>query len=269
MSDPFKITSPDIIAFSGGRTSAYLLHRILESNNGLPEDTYCVFANTGKEMEPTLEFVEDCSRNWKVPIDWVEYSPEDPGYRKVDFKSASRKGEPFEAFIRKRKNIPNKVIRSCTIELKVRPIHKLVKKELWKGKDLHHNERMNIMGIRADEMRRAAKIERERVPLVSAGIVKQDVGTFWKNHSFDLKLPNIKGETIHGNCDLCFLKANGKIQSLIREKPERADWWIKQETFTKDQFDRLGMSYEKRKEAAINQVEMFEFGESIPCYCGD
>ncbi len=270
MSDPFKIIEPSVISFSGGRTSAYMLYRILQSNkNTLPENSVCVFANTGKEMEQTLEFVRDCSEHWKVKIYWVEYSSDNLGYKKVNFKSASRNGEPFEALIKKRKYIPNKIMRNCTIELKIRPIHKLVKKELWQGKGLSHNENMDLMGIRADEMRRAAKVDRERVPLVNAGVTKHHVASFWKNNSFDLKLPNINGETIHGNCDLCFLKANGKIQSLIREKPERADWWIQQETFVKDQFDRFGMSYKRRKEAAINQTEMFEFDDSIPCYCGD
>ena len=43
------------IAFSGGRTSAYLLHRIIEANAGIPEDRCVVsFQNTGREMPKTL-----------------------------------------------------------------------------------------------------------------------------------------------------------------------------------------------------------------------
>ena len=68
MHDPFLITEPTVISFSGGRTSAYLLWRVLQSNNGLPEEAIVCFANTGKEEEATLEFVRDCEQNWGVEI---------------------------------------------------------------------------------------------------------------------------------------------------------------------------------------------------------
>jgi hypothetical protein len=42
---------------------------------------------------------------------------------------------------------------------------------------------------------------------------------------FDLALPVIGGKTVHGNCDLCYLKGAKQLISLIRENPERADWW--------------------------------------------
>ncbi len=97
MSDPFKITDTTVISFSGGRTSAYMLWRVLEANAGLPSDAVVLFANTGKEEEETLCFVRDCSLNWGVPITWLEYLSDYPKYRVVDFDTASRNGEPFEA----------------------------------------------------------------------------------------------------------------------------------------------------------------------------
>ena len=66
MSDPFKIIEPTVISFSGGRTSAYMLWRVLQSNNGLPDDAIVCFANTGKEHDATLQFVKDCEINWNV-----------------------------------------------------------------------------------------------------------------------------------------------------------------------------------------------------------
>ena len=119
MSDPFKIDSPTCVSFSGGRTSAYMLWRVLQSNGGLPPEAIVCFANTGKEEEATLRFVRDCGANWNVPITWVEYRAEAPGYAVVDFETASRNGEPFEAIIRKRNYLPNPVTRFCTVELKI------------------------------------------------------------------------------------------------------------------------------------------------------
>jgi 3'-phosphoadenosine 5'-phosphosulfate sulfotransferase (PAPS reductase)/FAD synthetase len=66
--DPFRIDGPTCISFSGGRTSAYMLWRVLQSNNGLPQDAVVCFANTGKEDEATLRFVRDCGQQWNVPI---------------------------------------------------------------------------------------------------------------------------------------------------------------------------------------------------------
>jgi len=76
MNDPFKIIEPTVISFSGGRTSAYMLWRVLQSNNGLPADAIVCFANTGKEEEATLEFVRDCALNWGVNIHWLEFTSE-------------------------------------------------------------------------------------------------------------------------------------------------------------------------------------------------
>ncbi|WP_308319262.1 hypothetical protein [Serratia marcescens] len=113
MRDPFKIEQPTCISFSGGRTSAYMLWRVLQANGGLPADAVVCFANTGKEVEATLRFVRDCAEHWQVPIHWLEYRPIEPGFVVVDFDTASRAGEPFEMLVRKRQYLPNPVARGC------------------------------------------------------------------------------------------------------------------------------------------------------------
>jgi 3'-phosphoadenosine 5'-phosphosulfate sulfotransferase (PAPS reductase)/FAD synthetase len=274
MRDPFLIDEPTVISFSGGRTSAYLLWRVLQSNHGLPDEAIVCFANTGKEEEATLEFVRDCSVNWNVPIHWVEYRANDPGFEEVSFETASRNGEPFEQLILKKKYLPNPVTRFCTIEMKIRAIHKLLKSKGWK-----HNENMDWVGIRADEPRRVAKIARERLPLVTAGITAKDVGKFWSEQPFDLGLPNVNGKTLHGNCDLCFLKGAGQTLSLIAEKPERAIWWARMETLVQTSDKSFGdgarfrkdrPSYKEMMNYAQKQTDFFGMDEeSIACFCGD
>ncbi|MEO7048735.1 MAG: hypothetical protein ABI091_25765 [Ferruginibacter sp.] len=61
-----------LVSFSGGRTSAYMtwwLYNRWEDRNDW--DMICVFSNTGKEVEGTLEFVEECCKRWDIPINWV------------------------------------------------------------------------------------------------------------------------------------------------------------------------------------------------------
>ena len=41
--DHYKMTGPALISFSGGRTSGFMLHNILEANGGLPKDVHVVF----------------------------------------------------------------------------------------------------------------------------------------------------------------------------------------------------------------------------------
>jgi len=275
--NPYLITEPTCISFSGGRTSGYMLYKILEANNGLPKDSYVTFANTGKEEEATLRFIDRCSKEWNVNIDWVEYTNDEPKFKKVTFETASRNGEPFEELINKRNYLPNPVTRFCTSELKIRTINKYLRSLGWSD----HTENEDWMGIRADEPRRVAKVaDKSRVPLAVMGVTVSDVHNFWKNYHFDLELPTINGKAMHGNCDLCFLKPAAQILSLIQEKPDRAIWWAKMEKMIQDKhlghnhtgavfrFDRA--NYSKMSEFAHKQVDMFDPNEQgIACFCGD
>jgi hypothetical protein len=250
------------------------LARFAEWGGQLPCQAIVCFANTGKEDEATLRFVQDCSERWNVEIHWVEFQDADPAFKRITFETASRKGEPFEALIRKRNYLPNPVTRFCTAELKIRTIHKYLKSLGWE-----HNETMDWVGMRADEQRRAAKIaDKSRIPLVTAGITKGDVGAFWRSQPFDLGLPNMNGVTMHGNCDLCFLKGGAQVLSLISEKPERAVWWAKMEALalalaskpSGAVFRSDRPSYASMLQYSKDQINLFDPNEeAISCFCGD
>jgi len=258
-----------------------MLWRVLQSHDGsLPDDCVVMFANTGKEDEATLRFVRQCGERWGVPITWVEYRNDERGYAIVDFNSASRHGEPFEAIIRKRQYLPNPVTRFCTTELKIRVMHKYLRTFGWR-------EWEQLLGIRADEQRRVAKVrarpspevvaETMRVPLADAGVTIHDVDAFWSQQPFKLELPTYNGRTLAGNCDLCFLKGAGQIQSLIVERPARAIWWRDMEAlalalasrpdgavFRKDR-----PSYAAMMRFAERQDDWVGHDEPISCYCGE
>lgn len=235
MSDPFLIHGPAIISFSGGRTSAYMLWRILQAHGGtLPPGVHVVFANTGPEMPATLDFVRDCETHWGVPIVWLEYC-RDPATRRiraevVGHNSASRAGEPFEAMLGAKNMLPNPVTRFCTTELKIRTVKR------WVREVLGWDRWVNVVGLRADEPGRVERMERgnaarkERftttAPLSEARVEEIDVLRFWRAQPFDLRL---RGRH-EGNCDGCFLKARGAISRMWADYPDRMQWWADMET---------------------------------------
>ena len=211
------------ISFSGGRTSAYMLHQIIEANAGLPERCRVVFSNTGKERPQTLDFVRECGVRWGINIVWVEDGDRSDGpiFRTVSHDSASRDGEPFERLIRRKKACPDQSKRFCTEHLKILPARRYLISEGWKGWT-------NAVGFRADEPTRLRASPDKRVvrwfPLADAGVSVRDVWDFWETQPFDLALP--KGG---GNCTGCFLKSEAQLAALARDEPDQHDWWERME----------------------------------------
>ena len=279
--NPYKIEGPALISFSGGRTSAFMLKQIIDAHGGtLPDDIYVTFANTGKEMPETLDFVQACSEHWNVKVHWLELvtANDRPFYRtkEVTYKTASRDGEPFAALIGRRSYLPNPVARFCTAELKIRRM----KDFMWKMKGYKHWD--NVLGLRYDEPRRVSSSrnasERERwgnlMPMYDAKHTVKDVLEFWQKANFDLTLPSIDGQTLAGNCDLCFLKGRKTLTKLIKERPDLTTWWIAQEnrigegtgaTFRSDR-----PPYVELLKEAENPVmdDMFE-DDTMSCFCHD
>lgn len=206
-----------------------MLRRIIEAHGGtLPCDVHVLFANTGKERSETLDFVHACETRWNVPVTWLEYRVGADGkaaHAVVDYASASRRGEPFTALLRKRNFLPNPVMRMCTQELKIRPMKHWM---LSRG----YEEWTNIVGIRADEpirvhrMRTAEQRDRWDValPLADAGVTQEVVRRFWSAQDFDLGL-----RSWEGNCDLCFLKGADKLARIMSERPDLVEWWAEAE----------------------------------------
>ena len=256
MSNPYTLPDGNVqIAFSGGRTSAYMLHQIMEANGGIPDRAEVTFQNTGREMDETLDFVAEVGRRWQVNITWLEYRPIPPGFEIIGYQGAARNGEPFEALIRKRGFLPNQQARFCSTELKVRTAKKYLRSLGW-------DYWTNCVGIRADEPHRLNKpAPKDRwtvwTPLADAGVSKRDVAAFWRKQPFDLRLPNVRGNCWLGNCDGCFLKSEAHVAALAREFPERHAWWEEMErlasTLTSGSADTFSQRY--------SRAEMREFIE--------
>ena len=270
MSNPYFITGPALISFSGGRTSGYMLRHILDAHDGtLPDDVVVTFANTGKEREETLRFVHDCATNWNVKVRWLEYRVGETRFEEVGYNSAARNGEPFNALIAKKQYLPDRMTRFCTQELKIRVMRDFCKQVMgWKNWT-------NVIGLRFDEGHRVLKAldrnERGKdpwrniMPMSKAKVTVRDVRAFWDAQPFDLQL-----KSYEGNCDLCFLKGKVKLQALVRENPEMADWWIQAEKSAArgGQF-RQDFTYEELADRVDRQGFLFEDdGEEFDAECG-
>lgn len=280
MSDPFQITGPAIISVSGGRTSGYMLWRILQAHCGaLPPDVHAVFANTGREMPATLDFVRDMQAHWNVRITWLEFVGRRPdGFEVVNHNSASRDGKPFAALLAAQAALPNPVQRSCTTELKIRTMKR------WVMATLGWQRWTNIVGLRADEPGRVERIRaakrRDRwtvaTPLHDAGVCQADVLAFWRWQPFDLRLAG----AWEGNCDGCFLKSRAAILRMHAEHPERMGWWADMEAVPRGTAGR-GRTFRRDREPYAKMAKlvrdmprlpfdetMIEGGEPCDAMCG-
>lgn len=209
-----------LVSFSGGLTSAYMTKWCLDNLSDQYE-IIVVFANTGKEREETLQFVNECDKRWNFNTVWVEaiVDPEKgkgTSFKVVTFETASRKGEPFEEVIKKY-GLPNVRFLHCTRELKTRVIHAYIKSLGWK-------DYYTAIGIRKDEIDRINpnyKKDRFVYPLVSLiPSNKLDINTFWLNQDFTLNL-----KSYEGNCDLCYKKSDRKLLTILKENQSLSEWW--------------------------------------------
>lgn len=204
------------VSVSGGETSMMMAHKIMLESSDFTELKF-VFANTGQEHEKTLEFVERCDQEWGLGVVWVESvvhaGRKSCTHKIVDFKSASRKGEPFESVIQKY-GISNKSYPHCNRDLKLNPMRSYINSIGW-GK-----ARVAI-GIREDEPNRLRKdAEKARIVYPFAHWWpqdKQDVIAFWESQPFRLGILSREG-----NCTWCWKKSMNKHAANISENP---DWY--------------------------------------------
>ena len=246
------------ISFSGGRTSGYMLYKILEANNGLPDRAKVIFTNTGREMEQTLDFVQECSDKWNVDIIWLEYDLVNGKvtYKEVNHETASRNGEPFEKLIQYKKVLPNVLMRFCTIELKIRTAKRYLRNPL----ELGWRNWVNAVGIRYDEPKRLNVKQKKDVftrwfPLGENKVTAQMIDDFWAKKNFKLNLPVVRNKTMYGNCDGCFLKSEDQLAMLCKEFPEKFEWWLNLENQHKHRGDYGFFNHDRKMHLLKDNVE--------------
>lgn len=271
----YKVDGPAVISFSGGATSGFMLHQVIQAYGGkLPDNIIPVFANTGLEHPKTYDFIKECSNQWNVKVYWVEYQT-DKGWKEVDYDNCSRNGEPFDFVIEDRQYIPNPVTRFCTIELKIKTMDRFIKSIGW-GDDY-----TELIGLRFDEPYRVAKLNDKKrknevyCPMYYAKNTLKDVDDFWNANSFKLEISRL-----YGNCVGCFLKGAAKLSRIAQEDDKALEWWASREEkpfgYKEDGTPKLGKFRSDRPSyrgliTMANEQTTFNFpdDDTIPCSCTD
>ena len=225
----FPLREKISISFSGGKTSAYMLKMLLDHfhTNEPERDVVVTFCNTGLEHEETLKFVRRCAEAFSVEVVWLEAVVTHGKrigirHRVVDFETASRKGEPFEQYIKKH-GVPNKAFPQCNSRLKLDVMESYRRAIGWKK-----GTYSTAIGIRSDE------IDRVRFdgmandglfyPCVDADVTKQDVNAWWAAQAFNLNIPEH-----YGNCVTCWKKSDRKLFTIAAENPQAFDFMARME----------------------------------------
>jgi hypothetical protein len=216
------------ISNSGGLSSAFMAKMCVDKYKSTHE-IVITFANTGQEHENTLAFIKQCDDHFGWNTVWLEAVVGPPGvgirHKIITFESASRNGEPFEAYIKKH-GIPNAGVNQCTSRLKTEVMDSYLRSVGFvRGKNLNYDTAIGIRADEPDRISRFAKKQRLVYPLVRAGVTKQDVLRFWRNAPFTLNLP---GEH-YGNCVTCWKKSYRKLMTIAKEQPHRFDFFRRME----------------------------------------
>lgn len=205
---------------SGGYSSIMMAIKVRE---WFPDhDILYAMANTSKEREESLVFMDKCDKLYGLNLVWLEARFHKKGvgvtYEVTNFNNLKRQGEIYESGIKKH-GIPNKANKWCNRDLKLEILRKYAND--FFGKDNYSV----AVGLRADEMDRVRKNYKTNnifYPLMDKGIRKVDRNKFWKDQPVQINLPAYKG-----NCDVCFAKSQRKLMTILKEEPDRGLWWAR------------------------------------------
>ncbi|MCG6644455.1 phosphoadenosine phosphosulfate reductase family protein [Acinetobacter baumannii] len=220
-----------VISFSGGRTSAYLVHLFKSDPNA-----HFVFMDTGAEHPATYQFIKDIVKHWGIDLVCLRtvVNPQmgkGCGYQLVGLDELKQDLKPWEKMLAKY-GAPAYDIPYCTARMKTEPFEKYCNDTFGK----HQFERW--IGIRFDEPKRLPIeiLENLNLPIHKyakhqkpgfrylaeiCDLDKDQILDWWEAQPFDLAI------TEHlGNCVFCIKKHLNKVALAAKDEPEMAVKWI-------------------------------------------
>lgn len=139
-----------VVSFSGGRTSAYLVHLMEQRRIKEDLDVRYIYMDTGAEHPKTYEFIKNVVSHWGINLTClrVVINPElgqGNSYEVIPVSEIKHDLEPWKAIVKKY-GLPYPAGAFCTREMKFNPVTKYCKDNF--------DEYTTWIGIRADEQNR-------------------------------------------------------------------------------------------------------------------
>lgn len=253
-----------IVSFSGGRTSAYLVYLMEKKRKSEGWDVEYVFMDTGFEAPETYDFIRNVIKHWGVSITTIRtvvHSEMNVGvtYREISVDEMGPDLQPWKDMIAKY-GTPNINTPYCTSRMKTEPHDKWCNDKFGKG------NYTTWLGIRADEPQRltyydpnfdmfSLDIPEERTirylaELDLAG--KHQINEWWSKQPFDLGIDDFAG-----NCVLCIKKGPNKLYAAAQAYPELASDFreiLFSEEVRKKETDKYGVGVIYRGMISVDHV---------------
>lgn len=205
----------NVISFSGGRTSAYMVLEVLK----IHPDAHIVFMDTGAEHPATYQFIRDIVNNWGLTITCLRAWPADqmgkPGtYEIVALDNISPDLGPWKRMLHKYGH-PYVGGAFCTDRMKTVPFTKYCQDVFGKG------NYVTWLGIRVDEPKRLKPRDGFCYLADISDFEKQDVIDWWSEQPFDLTI-----QEHLGNCVFCIKKSLQKVALAAKDEPLLAKQFV-------------------------------------------
>ena len=206
-----------IVSFSGGRTSAYLVHLMEQKRKNEGLDVEYVFMDTGAEHPKTYDFVRACVEYFNIELTVLNILVNKElgkanGYSLHKVDSIGWDLSRFKLLIDKYGNPYNPGGGYCTDQIKTQTYKRYLK-------DLPHDS-TTWLGIRIDEPRRLKSRPNFKYLAEISQMDKEDIIGWWAEMPFDLEVPEFSG-----NCVFCIKKSPSRIAIAQKESPELYEDW--------------------------------------------
>lgn len=214
-----------VVSFSGGRTSAYLVHLMEQKRKKENIDVKYIFMDTGAEHPKTYEFIKNVVKHWGIELICLraKVNPEHGigvTYKEISINDLKQDLVPFHDVIKKY-GTPTINAPRCSSRLKAEPHDKYCNEKFGRSNYI------TWLGMRIDEPRRLKELEAQNdlfeKPLKPRLIrylaeismfTKSDILDWWSNQPFDLEIPEHLG-----NCVFCIKKGTYKVALAAKEEP--------------------------------------------------